>query len=280
MKHACLAWFLAVVFALSAYVDVTIKMTTSGKGLGMSGNTTGTTYIKGNKMRAETVLGDKTHITIFDVDAQKMYVFDSKKSEADVWDMDAFAKELSKSVDMYTAKTSVKPNGQTKKIGNHTAAGYDLLISMESAMAGSKDMNMTVTLQGPLWIVKNAPGSADYGRFYKTAAQKGWIFSDPRAAKSQPGQAKAMAEMYKQIAAIGGIAYETDLAIKMSGSGPMGAIFAKMGNIQFTTVVSGVETGSLPDSLFAPPAGYKLNSKKWVDPLCGRGLGRLRSAAG
>jgi hypothetical protein len=262
MKRASVALLFALALTLSAYADVTINMTTSGKGMGMSGNTTGTTYIKGNKMRAETVLGDKTQTTIFDVDAQKMYVFDSKKKEADVWDMDAFAKELSKSVDVSSAKASIKPNGQTKKIGNQTAAGYDMLISMQSAMAGSKDMNMTVTLQGPLWIVKNAPGSADYGRFYKAAAEKGWIFSDPRAAKSQPGQAKAMAEMYKQVAAIGGIAYETDLAIKMSGSGPMGAILAKMGNMQFNTVVSGVETGSLPDSLFAPPAGYKLNSKK------------------
>jgi hypothetical protein len=47
----------------------------------------------------------------------------------------------------------------------YSAAGYDMEISMQSAMAGSKDMSMTVTLSGPIWIVKNAPGSADYARF-------------------------------------------------------------------------------------------------------------------
>ncbi len=109
---------------------------------------------------------------------------------------------------------------------------------MQSAMPGSKDMEMTVTLQGPVWIVENAPGAADYNRFYKAAVEKGWIFSDPRAAKGQPGQAKAMAEMY------------------------MGGLLAKMGNMSFSTIVDTVETDPLSDYLFAPPAGYKLNPKK------------------
>lgn len=262
MHRTLLALLLAAGLALSAYADVTITQSTSGKGLGMSGKTTGTTYIKGHRMRSDLVVGDKTQTTIFDVDAQKMYIFDSKKKEADVWDMAAFAQEIAKSVDVSSTSASLKPNGLTKQIGGRTAAGYDMEISMQSTMAGSKDMNMTVTLQGPVWIVKNAPGSADYSSFYKAAVEKGWIFSDPRAAKGQPGQAKAMAEMYKRISDIGGIAYETDMQIKMSGSGPMGGLFAKLGNMSYSTIVDAVETHSLSDALFAPPAGYKLNPKK------------------
>lgn len=262
MRRTLLAVLLSLGLALSAHADVTIKQTTSGKGFGGSGKATGTTYIKGHKMRSDLVLGDKTQTTIFDVDAQKMYIFDSKKKEADVWDMAAFSQEMAKSVDVSSTNASLKPNGQTKQIGGRAAAGYEMEISMRSAMAGSKDMNMTVTLQGPVWIVKNAPGSADYSRFYKAAVEKGWIFSDPRAAKGQPGQAKAMAEMYKRISEIGGIAYETDMQIKMSGSGPMGGLFAKLGNMSYVTIVDAVETGALSDALFAPPAGYKLNPKE------------------
>jgi hypothetical protein len=121
---------------------------------------------------------------------------------------------------------------------------------------------MTVTLRGPMWIVKGAPGTKDYMAFYKGAAEKGWIFSDPRAAKGSPGQAKAMAEMYRQMAELGGIAYETEMQIKMGGSGPMGGILARLGNVSLSSVVDSVETSPLPDDLFAPPAGYKLNAKK------------------
>jgi hypothetical protein len=253
---------LALGLALPAHADVTVKQTTGGKGLGISGTAPGSTFIKGNRMRTDVVVGDKTQTTIFDLDAQKMYIFDSKKREADVWDMSLFAAELSKSVDVSSAKASLKPNGQTKQIGGRAADGYDMEVSMRSALGGNKDMNMTVTMQGPMWIVKGAPGSADYNRFYKAAVEKGWIFSDPRAAKAQPGQAKAMAEMYNQLADIGGIAYETDMQIKMGGEGPMAGLLARMGNLNMTTVVDSVDTAALADDLFAPPAGYKLSPKK------------------
>jgi len=261
MKLLCATTVLAIGLATPGFADVTVKQTTTGKGLGLSGSTPGTTFIKGNKMRTDVVMGDKTQTSVYDLDAQKMYVFDSKKKEADVWDMGAFADEISKSVDVSSTKASLKPNGQSKTMGGKSAAGYDLEVSMQAAFGGSKDMSMTVTLAGPVWIVKE-PAAADYAKFYKAAVEKGWIFSDPRAAKAQPGQAKAMAEMYDQMAKIGGIPYETDVQIKMSGSGPMAGLLARMGNINMTTTVESVTAAPLADDLFAPPAGYKLNPKK------------------
>ncbi len=262
MKQMLVAVLLSFGLAVSAGADVTVKQTTTGKGLGMSGNAPATTYIKGNKMRSDVVVGDKTHTTIYDIDAQKMYIFDSSKKEADVWDMAAFAQEISKNVDLSSMRASLTPNGQRKQIAGSTANGYDMQVSVDSAMNGNQAMMMTVTVQGPVWIVKNAPGASDYSRFYKAAVEKGWIFTDPRAAKSQPGQAKAMAQMYKQISDIGGIAYESDMQVKVSGEGMMGALMGKLGNMAFSSVVTTVETSPLSDALFAPPADYKLNPKK------------------
>src|SRR5688572_28961100 len=113
-------------FAAPAFADVTIKATGSGKGMGISGTLTTTTYIKGNKMRSDTVSGDNTRTMIFDVDAQRLYSFDSKKKEADAWDMQAFGKNLQSSVDTTNVKTSIKPNGQTKQIAGKSASGYDM----------------------------------------------------------------------------------------------------------------------------------------------------------
>ena len=241
--------------------DVTIKQAIDGKMLGFNGKGTSTTYIKGNRMRTDTVMGDRTQSMIFDVDAQKIFVFDSRRKEADVWDMAAFGQQIEKSVDVSGASGSIKANGQTKQIAGQSATGYDMMMTMKAAMGGGKELNMTVTMQGPIWIVKGAPGSADFSRFYKAAAEKGFIFGDPNAAKAQPGQAKATAEMYRQLAAIGGIPYESRTEIKMGGEGPM-ALVARMGNMTMTSVVESVDTAALADDLFAPPAGYKLNMKK------------------
>lgn len=262
MKRILVASILVAGLVMPVFADVTIKNSTSGKGMGFSGTSAGATYIKGNKMRTDSVVGDKTLSMVFDVDAQKLYSFDSKKKEADVWDMATFSQEIAKSVDVSSTKASFKPNGQTKQIGGRNATGYDIDVSMLAAMGGSKDMAMTVTLQGPVWIVKGAPGSADYARFFRAALDKGWIFTNPAAAKAQPGQAKAMAEMYRQMIETGGIPYEMTMNIKMGGSGPMAGLMAKMGNVSIVTTVEGVETGPLADDLFAPPAGYKLNLKK------------------
>lgn len=263
MTRLVLTAVLALGLASSAFADITIRQISGGKGLGMSGTAPGTTYIKGNKMRTDVTIENRTQTTIFDVDAQKMYSFDSRRKEADVWDMAAFAQELSQNVDASSAKASIKPNGQTKQIGGQTASGYDMEISVNAAMGGNKEMMLNVTLAGPAWIVKGAPGTADYIAFYNTAVEKGFIFSDPRAAKGQPGQARAMAQMYKELADIGGIAYETEMQIKMGGgSGPMGGIMARLGNVTITNQVESVTVGPLADDLFMPPAGYKLNQRK------------------
>jgi hypothetical protein len=263
MKRVCLTVWLSLALALPAWADVTIKMSVSGTGMGRSGKTVGTTYIKGNKMRSEIQIGDRTQTTVFDLDGQKMYIFESGKKEADVWDMAEFSKQIGTSVDLENLKASIKPNGQTKAFGSLTANGYDMEISVPAAIGGNKEMSMTVTLSGPVWIVKNAPGSQEYVNFYKTAAEKGWIFGDPRAAKAQPGQAKAMAEMYRQFAEIGGLAYESNIQIKMGGGGGLlGGMMAKLGNMSSQSVVDDVQTGPLADELFAPPAGAKLNNRK------------------
>jgi hypothetical protein len=176
--------------------------------------------------------------------------------------MQAFSQEMAKSVQTGTMKASVTPNGQKKEVAGKTATGYDLVTSVPATIGGEGGMEMTVTLRGPMWIVKGAPGTEDYMAFYKAAAEKGWIFSDPRAAKGSPGQAKAMAEMYRLLASTGGVPYETVMTISVEGEGPMAAVMARMGGMSMTSSVQSVDTTALDDALFAPPSGYKLVQKK------------------
>jgi hypothetical protein len=129
--------------------------------MGASGTMTTTTYIKGNKMRTETVIGDTTRVMIFDVDTQRLYSFETKKKEADAWDMQSFGASMQSSVDTSGIKASVKSNGQTKQIAGKTANGYDMELSVPATMGGASGMKMTVIITGPMWIVKGAPGTAE-----------------------------------------------------------------------------------------------------------------------
>lgn len=136
MRRAFFAALVATSLAAPAAADITIKQTNGGKGLGMSGTTASVTYIKGGKMRSETVTGDTTRTTVFDITAQKMYSFDSKKKEADVWNLADFQAEMAKSTNVAEMKASIKPNGQTRQIAGRTATGYEMNISVPTAMNG------------------------------------------------------------------------------------------------------------------------------------------------
>jgi hypothetical protein len=206
-------------------------------------------------------MGDTTRVSIIDLDAQKMFSFETKKKEADVYSLAALQADMAKAVDTAALKATFEPNGKTKEIAGRTATGYDMSMTMPTAMGGG-EMKMTLTMSGPVWIVKGAPGTADWANFYKQAADKGFVFGDPRAVKANPGQSKAMAEFYRKMADTGGIAYETEMTMKMDGSGPLAGIMAKMGGGSTTTTTTDVSAAALADDLFAVPADYKLRERK------------------
>ena len=262
MNRSPLSVLLALALLAPAHADVTIKATTTGKGLGMSGTMPNVTYIKGQKMRVETELQKKSLVSIFDVENQKMYVLDTKKMEAEVWDMATFSQELSSSVSVEGGSASLTPNGQTKTVAGQSADGYDVEVIVPATIGGAGGMKVTVAQTGTSWIVKDAPGAAEYAAFYQSAAEKGWIFSDPNAAKGAPGQAKAMAQMFTQFARVGGLPYETEVDIKIQGDGPMAALMSRMGGVSMLTTTESVDTNPISDDLFQVPADYKLKQKQ------------------
>jgi hypothetical protein len=251
----------ALAVSQAALADVTLKTTDTGQGLGMSGDTTTTVYIKGLKMRIDGATSRRSTSTIFDVENQKMYVLDARKKEANVWDMAAFSQEIATAVTVGEMQASLEPNGQTRTIAGQSTDGYDLNISLPATLGGAGGMPITMALTGTTWIAKGVPGAADYAAFYQGAAERGWIFSDPQAAKASPGQAKALAQMYTEFARIGGIPYESQTSIKIQGDGPMAAMMSRMGAVSMTSRIESVDTGSVSDELFQPPADFKLNQE-------------------
>jgi hypothetical protein len=126
---------------------------------------------------------------------------------------------------------------------------------------GGNDMQMSIAMGGPVWVAKDAPGMADFQAFYRTAAEKGFVFTDPRAAKASPGQAKGFLELYRQMADAG-VPLVTTLQMKFEGGGPMAAMMSKMGGMNITTTVTKITEGPIDDALFAAPAGYKVKQNK------------------
>lgn len=246
------------VMATPALADVTVTSQVAGKG----GESQAVTYIKGLKMRSDSsVLGTPT-TTIIDIEAQKFISINHKKKEVTIYDMAQFRQELDKGVKAGQAEAALKPNGQKKDIAGRACIGYDMSMSLPMAMGGQGGPEMTMVMSGPVFIAKGAPGSADYARFHNAAAEKGFIMSDPRAAKANPSQTKGMTQLYKAMGDTGGIPYYMEMNVKIEG-GPMAGMMNKMmGGAAFTQTVTAVSTDAVPDDKFAPPPDYKVKDSK------------------
>ena len=149
----------------------------------------GTTYIKGNKMRTDIRDGRQDP----DDDLRPRRAEDvhrstrrRRKPTCGTWRRSAARSSPTSTPP--SMKASVKPNGQTKEIaGTDARPATTWRSSVPAAHGRQQGHDDDVTLAGPVWIVKDAPGTADYTSFYKAAVEKGWIFSDPRAAKASAG---------------------------------------------------------------------------------------------
>lgn len=249
-----------VTCAAPASADVKMVATMSGKMMGRTPSGQTITYIKGNKMRTDQALGGSELSTIMDVDAGELISINHKKKEAEIWNVADMAKTLQTAgVAADGVKVSMTPNGQSKTVAGHKAVGHDLDVSVQSSMA--QGMSMTVNISGPAFLSTEAPGARDYAAFYLNAAEKGFFFGDPRAAKAQPGNAKGMMALYKTMAEKG-VPLESVQVIKLSGDGPMAGVFAKMGGGEMTTTVTSISAEPLDDALFAVPAGYTVKRQK------------------
>jgi hypothetical protein len=220
--------------------DVTLDTRTSGTGIGALADSTGRTMIRGHKMRTEAALGKKQLVTIFDLDAQTMILLEPGRKRAEVVDMRQLAADISRAVDPQGDRDVLRADRQDATDRRHELRRAPDLDPHPHADGGDGGALVTI-VSGPVWLAQGAPGHPDFRAFYLAAAEKGWIFERPEAAKAQPGRARAMADLNVAMARAG-LMCASEVTIGFEGSGPMAAIFGRMRST-LTTEVTGVSTG-------------------------------------
>ncbi|HEY7501726.1 MAG TPA: hypothetical protein VH740_24620 [Vicinamibacterales bacterium] len=241
--------------AAPVFADVTLKQKAGGSGIGVMAGGEKVVYLKGTKNRTDQNGDGKSSSVIIDVGGRRMIMLNHEKKEAEVYDIAKVGESMSK-MPISDIKVSVAPTGQTRQIAGSSCVVHDVTVEVPTQLGGG----MTLVMSGPHCLVKNGPGQADFAAFYRAAAESGFIFGDPRQAKAQPGQAKAMMEMYRKMSDLG-VPFATEMNISFAGDGPMAAMMSKMGKQSMTSEVTSVSTAPLADSLFEIPEGYKVNKR-------------------
>jgi hypothetical protein len=264
MKPLKLLPLALVAAGASAHADVTVITTTSGKASFINLGGQGTNLIKGNRMRTDSALGSRTDTLIVDIDGRRFVSVDDRKKSATVTPLDSIRDELAK-VGTGSLTTSLKKTSQLKKVAGYSCTVHDVNVSLPFSVTGNPGdgMDVTMVLEGTVCLSTDAPGLADYQKFYRASADSGFIFGDPRTAKSPVGaaQAKAYADLTRKMAEAG-MALESHVTITASGSNPMASMMAKVAASDITTTVTQITVGDLPAEQFDVPAGYKVKTQK------------------
>ncbi|MBA3948814.1 MAG: hypothetical protein H0X44_02585 [Acidobacteria bacterium] len=242
------------VTASPAAAQVTLTEKTTGTGMGQNMSGEGKQYIKGTKMRTDQTMGGKRTSVIIDAGTQQMIVLDHSKKEAVVTDMRAITKDLAK-IEASDVRASITPTSVKRQIAGASCTVHDMDVRVPAKVGPGGD-DVIVTMKGPVCLTTGGPGVADYQAFYRAAAEKGLFFTDPRAAKAQPGQARGMTELYRQMAGKG-VAYATDLSFTFEGKGMMATMMNKIGAMTMKSEVVSASGAAIDVSVFAVPPGYK-----------------------
>jgi hypothetical protein len=243
--------------------DVTIHTQTAGKAAILDVTGDGVTLIKGSRQRSDSQFKGRTQTLIIDIDGRRFVDLDAKKKTATVTPLDSIAEQLQKigsgAIDAKLTKTPA-----TRQVAGHSCTVHDISVSLPFSFTGNPGdgMDLTMLLTGTVCLATGVPGLADYQAFYRAAADSGFIFGDPRTAKSPTGaaQAKAYAALTRKMTEAG-MALESHVLIDAAGSGPMAGMMGKLAKGEITTTVTKIEVSPLPAESFDVPADYKVKTK-------------------
>jgi len=241
-------------------------------------------YHKGQKMKTET--GDTS--MIMDFDAQTLTTVNNARKTYSVTKFSDFGDTLKRS-DVET-HIDVKETGQKKTINGFNASEVVMNMEMDTAQAAKAGMKMQMEIE--MWLSSDVPGAKELRAFYqKNSGNTPW---SAMAGGAGSEMQRAMADMQKKVANLGGVPLLQIVRLKSAGGAAqtaqmqqgmaqakasLEAMAAKGGPqaemakqqlarmnamsgggggalMEITTESSDFSTNSIPDSVFAIPAGF------------------------
>jgi hypothetical protein len=266
-------WFITVVVLALAIVplraDVTVTQTMTMEGAAAAMMPAGqlpkiTMRIKGMKARTDIETGGQTVTAITDLETKQVMMLMPGSTVAKVITPESVA---AGGAPLPTPEmdVSLKPTGKSQTIEGVACDEHSFTMSLSMASMGGAQMppeaaammkDVSMLMNGSIWIAKAAPGAAEWMAFNK-AALDSKLLSAIAGVGSQPG----MDKLLEASATAAGIPYLTEMTMRFEGSGPMVDAMKQMGDMKMVQKVTSVSTDTIADDLFKLPAGYTVEKK-------------------
>lgn len=252
------AFVLTILFGCTAtgYADLRIQEKVEGNAGKLHVTGTQITEIRGNQMRVETQSGSDTQVILYDLGAQTVSVFDTKRKEVRVRNIASIQQETSKVIPLASISFKYSPAGASRSINGLSCDVYDF----SARIPVTEDGKPTLIMTGSMCVSKNANGVNEYHHFVATANQLGAIIGYTNNNLVFVAMAYAETSIYRVAEAIGGIPLEISRKIQFEGGMFAGLLNRSAGE-------RSLELTGLSDSVLSPvdfdiPNGWKRNETK------------------
>jgi hypothetical protein len=250
MKVAVLSTLALLSTGLAARADFSytaISKLTGGSVVSPGGTGTASKYyFKGQMMKSDT--GEIA--TIIDFDSQTLTTVNNRLKTITVrslGEVGAAAKVKDAQV-----KVDIKETGQQKPIRGYNAK--ELILTMDVSGTATQQVGAgRMQIEMDMWVSSDVPGAGEVRSFYKRNMER-----MPWAAMSgslSPSMRSGIAEMQRKLAEIGGVQVLSVMKMKIPGGASAPATSNSIAEV--TTEAGDFSTASVPDSVFAIPAGYQ-----------------------
>ncbi len=253
-----------MLWALSAALLVTRELTADVKITETIANTTAgrkrqgerVTFIKGLKMRVDTVLDGERIVRVYDVSAGKVMFLDAKHREAKVKDFAAIKAAAERKIRTRNVTTSMVPTGHQKEFFGNVCEEHTFAIRVPL----SKDAQIALLMTGTAWIARTAPGADEYVRFAKVASERGLELGGDSDNLILVALAHAQTELYRMIGELRGVPFAIDTNIKFE-KGALGALLNKVGSGTRISNVTALSVEPISDHHFTVPDDWRTRMK-------------------
>ena len=272
MRKALLACAFAAVCLAPLRADITLVQTMTMEGAAAGMMQPGqlpkiTQRIKGMKARIDVETMGQTTTAITDLTQKQVAILQPGTKVAQVFSPGsplAGGKPLpAPNMDVTFKATGKSQTIEGLQCDEHT---FTMKVSM-AEMAGSGSLppeaaamlkDVTMNMNGSMWVARNAPGAAEFMAFNKAAVASNLLSA---ITGMQPGQTGGMDKMLAAVASAPGVPYLTEITMTVEGTGQMAQAMSQMGPIKMIQKTSSVSTTALPDDLFRIPEGYTVEKK-------------------
>lgn len=259
VSRTCCAAVLCVMLAAPVLLtaDVTIIETTRANIGGRTIDGVRTTYIKGPRMRLESLQGNDAATTIYDTPAGMTIALDAKNKRAELREAAVRNAELERLYPRARVAVTLRTTGAVRALAGASCDEHAFVIRVPM----TEDDSLALMMTGSAWMAGDAPGADDYAAFAHAAIERQIVLGFSSNNRILLAITRGQTELYRALGELRGVPYLVDMNLKVDGHGMLAGIVNKVVSGSRTSTVTKVTVAPLADALFEIPEGWKRQKK-------------------